>query len=80
MFQPAKPSQKHEKKQHNTPNDMEKRGHHHPTSLVIYYMYPLNSSEIYMVCTPNMWKNNLVVLNVGNGWVAGGCWDYEIDS
>jgi hypothetical protein len=22
----------------------------------------------------------LLVLNVGNGWVAGGCWDYEIDS
>ena len=34
----------------------------------------------YMVCTPNIWKNDLVVLNVGNGWVAGGCWDYEIDS
>ena len=22
----------------------------------------------------------LLVLNVGNGWVAGGCWDAKIDS
>ena len=28
------------------------------------------------------WKFDfiLLALNVGNGWVAGGCWDYEIAS
>ena len=29
---------------------------------------------------PGMKRNFLLVLNVGNGWVAWGCWDYEIDS
>ena len=26
------------------------------------------------------WAMHLLVLNVGNGWVAGGCWDDDITS
>jgi hypothetical protein len=45
---------------------------------------PEGSSQQMSPVDPDLSKRNneiiLLVLNVGNGWVAGGCWDHEIDS
>ena len=43
---------------------------HHISAYFIIFLYLMN-------CINSI---HLLVLNVGNGWVAGGCWDDEIDS